>query len=204
MSNSTASDATSESARYDFSHGLPELRTFKTEDPVRVLKREWPEYLVAALTVLRAFHVAGRPSQGVPLGSFEAWWSWVRSALLWLGEADPCETIENIRAEDPRLRALSNLLQQWQRVLGSDPVTVKQVIDKATDFALQQGVNLNPTRREFVHPEFREALLEVAGADGFINERRLGKYLAKEKLRIVNGLYVAQGHVERTWQVRSR
>jgi hypothetical protein len=182
----------------------PELRTFKTEDPVLVLKREWPEYLVAALTVLRAFHAAGRPSEGVPLGSFETWWSWVRGALVWLGEADPCDTIENIRAEDPRLRALSNLLQQWRRVVGSDPATVKQVIDKATDFVPQQGVNLNPTRREYMHPEFREALLEVAGAGGFINERRLGKYLAKEKLRIVNGLYVAQGHVERTWQVRSR
>jgi hypothetical protein len=182
----------------------PELRIFKTADPVLVLKRQWPEYLVAALTVLRAFHIAGRPSKGVPLGSFETWWSWVRGALMWLGEADPCETIENIRAEDPRLHALSNLLQQWHRVIGSDPATVKRVIDKATDLVPQQGVNFNPARREYIHPELREALLEVAGAGGFINERRLGKYLSKEKLRIVNGLYIAQGHVDRTWQVRSR
>jgi hypothetical protein len=112
----------------------PELRSFATPDPVLVLRRLWPEYLVAALTVLRAFHVTGRPSQGMPLGSFETWWSWVRGALVWLDEADPCDTIENIRAEDPRFNTLSAVLDQWHKVMGTDEATVKRVIDKATDF----------------------------------------------------------------------
>ena len=182
----------------------PELRSFATIDPVLVLGRLWPEYLVAALTVLRAFHVAGRPSQGMPLGSFETWWSWVRGALVWLGEADPCDTIENIRAEDPKLCKLANLLWWWHAVIRSEMVTVKQAIDRATDFVPKQGLDLNPTRREYMYPEFREALLEVAGDGGFISGMRLGKYLSKQKLRIVNGLYVCQGDLQQTWQVRQR
>jgi hypothetical protein len=182
----------------------PELRRFETPDPVLTLKRAWPEHLVAALTVLRAFDVAGRPSSGIPPGSFETWWGWVRGALVWLGQADPCDTIENIRAEDPRLTSLSVLLEQWHRVMGGDPTTVKQVIDRATDPIPRQGVDLNQNRREYVHPELRDALLNVAGNGGFVNERQLGQYLSREKLRIVNGLYIAQGEFRATWRVMKR
>jgi hypothetical protein len=182
----------------------PELRRFKNPDPVLILKRAWPEHLVAALTVLRAFDVDGRPSTGIPPGSFEAWWSWVRGALVWLGQADPCDTVEGIRAEDPRLTSLSTLLEQWHRVMDSDPVTVKQVIDRATDPIPRQGIDFNQTRREYIHPEFRDALLNVAGNGGFVNERRLGQYLSREKLRIVDGLYIAQGEFRATWRVMRR
>ena len=38
-----------------------------------------------------------------------------------------------------------------------------------------------------MHPEFREALLAVAGHGGAINSRRLGKWLAANQKRIVEG-----------------
>src|SRR5690606_23832657 len=52
------------------------------------------ELVVAALTVLRAFVVAGRPGLDklTPFGRFEEWSDLVRGALVWLGEPDPCET----------------------------------------------------------------------------------------------------------------
>lgn len=51
------------------------------------------ELLSAALTILRAFHCAGRPAQRLPSwGSFTAWSALVRGALVWTGLADPFET----------------------------------------------------------------------------------------------------------------
>jgi hypothetical protein len=48
------------------------------------------ELLSAALTILRAYHVAKRPPQPLPTwGSFTAWSEIVRAALVWTGEADP-------------------------------------------------------------------------------------------------------------------
>ena len=59
----------------------PELRRFGS-DPIATLRQHRGKYVVAALTILRAFHVAGRPRQVDPLGSFEDWSDWVRSALI--------------------------------------------------------------------------------------------------------------------------
>ncbi len=48
------------------------------------------ELLSAALTLLRAYHCAGRPVQALPSwGSFTAWSSLVRGAIVWAGLADP-------------------------------------------------------------------------------------------------------------------
>src|SRR4029078_6718155 len=80
----------------------PELRTFKKPDPVLRALRERPLYVAAVLTILRAFHVAGRPQQTAPLASFEDWSGLVRDPLIWLGEPDPCETMERTRRDDPR------------------------------------------------------------------------------------------------------
>jgi hypothetical protein len=68
---------------------------------------------------------------------------------------------------------------------------VKQVIDAA----VEQKPGFNP-RTEFVHPDFREALLAVAGDHGVINGRRLGKWLSANQNRIVEGMkFVSDGIV---------
>ncbi len=50
----------------------PELRVF-ADDPVQLVQADRGKYLTAALTVLRAFQVAGLPKQCDPLGSFHDW-----------------------------------------------------------------------------------------------------------------------------------
>ena len=53
---------------------LPEEQAFNIPDLKAWVLLHRPELLVAALTVLRAYFVAGRPGQGLsPFGSFEAW-----------------------------------------------------------------------------------------------------------------------------------
>jgi putative DNA primase/helicase len=154
----------------------PETRQFKTDDPIKTLRRERPVYVLAALVILRAFHVAGSPEQAVPLGSFEVWSRSVRDPLIWLGEDDPCATMELARTNDPRMRDLAAVLHQWQIVIGSADVTVKRAIEQAID-----------------QPAFLEALLVVAGDRGVINSMRLGRWLGRCKGRVVQGLRVEQG-----------
>lgn len=169
----------------------PELRAFDS-DPVATVEASRGDYLTAALTVLRAYHVAGRPQQTDPLGSFDAWSRWVRDALIWLGEADACATMDQLRGADPKLEALTMVIEQWHAVLGGARVSVKEAIDAA----VEQRANGPFGRPEFVHPDFREALLAIAGEGGAVSGRRLGKWIAANQNRIVGGYkFVAAGVV---------
>lgn len=177
----------------------PELRAFD-RDPLAMVSERRGDYVSAGLTVLRAFHVAGRPQQRAPLGSFTDWSRWIRDALIWLGEADPCDTMEELRGADPKLEALTSVLEGWREVIGLQPASVRDVIERATEQRPQLY-----GRAEFVHPEFREALLRVAGEGGAINGRRLGKWIGSHQNRIVGGLRlinagVSAGHTR--WQLQ--
>ncbi|GGJ40464.1 hypothetical protein [Neoroseomonas lacus] len=167
----------------------PELRRFSS-DPVATLLASRAPYLVAALTVLRAFHVAGRPRQVDPLGSFVVWSDWVRGALIWLGQADPVASMESIRADDPRLESITAVLTQWWGVFADRTVTVRQIIEFASE--QQTPIASLYAKPEFIRPDFREALLTVAGAAGAINSRSLGRWIAG-----LNGRVIGRWRLER-------
>ncbi|KPQ04299.1 MAG: putative DNA primase/helicase [Rhodobacteraceae bacterium HLUCCA12] len=193
-------DMTRRALRATLDAGLerPELRAFD-RDPLAMVTERRGDYVSAGLTVLRAFHIAGRPQQRAPLGSFTDWSRWVRDALIWLGQADPCDTMEGMRGADPKLEALTAVLEGWREVIGLQPANVRDVIERATEQRPQLY-----GRAEFVHPEFREALLRVAGEGGAINGRRLGKWIGSHQNRIVGGLRlinagVSAGHTR--WQL---
>jgi hypothetical protein len=171
----------------------PELRSFAF-DPVDLAKRDRGRLVAAALTVLLAYQAAGRPGQPDPLGSFEEWSGWVRGALIWLGEADPVETMEAMRDSDPRLEELRAIMQQWQAVSGCGATSVREIIELATEFNSNGSMGFGaPGRAEFRHPDLREALLAVAGRGGAINGARLGKWLGTNADRIVGGLVIRRG-----------
>lgn len=170
----------------------PELREF-TSDPLAMARANRGRYLAAALTVLRAYDLAGRPGTPPALGSFAEWSGWVRGALLWLGLADPVQTMEALREQDPRLEAASAVLTQWWAVLGSAAVGVREVTDAANLAKANGSMGFaGYSRPEFQHPDFREALLLISGEGGVINNRRLGKWLAAFQDRIVSGLRLRQ------------
>ena len=160
----------------------PETRVFD-RDPIAAAKSGRPRYVAAALTLIRAFHVAGRRSKAAPLGSFEVWSNLVRGALLWLGCADPVDTMEAARNADPRRAAIAAVIAQWRNVIGAESVTVSEIIERAT--ARVRSTDREPS--EYVHPDFREALLTVAGDGGAINGRRLGNWLRAISGRLVDG-----------------
>jgi hypothetical protein len=86
----------------------PETRTFGKGPFLDEVEGRRIELVAAILTLLRAWHVApDRVTDLEPFGSFETWSYRIREPLVWLGEADPCETIKKIRENDPHRIELS-------------------------------------------------------------------------------------------------
>lgn len=161
----------------------PELRKFDC-DPVKVALEQRGQLVCAALTILRGYIAAGRPFQVSPLGSFADWSNTVRSALIWLGCADPCDTMEKVRKADPQTALIKQVMAQWVSIIGSDRVTTSDLSRIAEETRDQpNGFSV----KKYKHPEFREALLAVAGQGTTINGRRLGRWLSAQQGRIING-----------------
>ena len=80
--------------RLESPHERPEERTdVKRPHLLRWVTERREELLAGALTILKAYHLAGRPDFGLkPWGSFESWSALVRNALVWCGLPDPGET----------------------------------------------------------------------------------------------------------------
>ncbi len=134
--------------------------------------------LSAALTVLRAYAVAGKPKQPIaPYGSFEEWSDWIRSALVWLGEADPCLSRSALEDDDPVLSALHSILSLWSHDLGPRNYTAAEVCQQASGDLLVALLDVAAARRD---PEK-------------IEPKRLGKWLLKFKGRVANGLRIVKG-----------
>jgi putative DNA primase/helicase len=190
-------DLTRRSIRCELDPGCesPELRTFEFE-PIELAKRKRPELAVAALTILRAFHVAGRPApEGVaPLGSYEDWSKLIRNALIWVGCADPVASQDKLRRDDPDKTELEDVMTQWWDVFGGNRATVAEVIESACELEPYAGYSANT---KFARPLFRDALLAVAGAGGAVNAKRLGKWLKRYAGRIVGGIRVEQSEASR-------
>ena len=123
----------------------PELRVF-LGNPVSTVLADRGAYVAAALTVGRAYIVAGRPDKANPIASFEGWSDTVRSALIWLGEADPASSMEAARADDPELELLREMLEAWAQTLGVGNryrYTLAEVI-KIADEQIPTGQNYGP------------------------------------------------------------
>jgi hypothetical protein len=157
----------------------PELRQFDFDPIARVLANRG-EYVAACLTIVRAYQGAGSPKVCRPIGSYGEWSDTVRAALIWLGEADPIESMETAREEDPDLAAIRELFDHLIKLVPEcDARTTSQIIKLACDRP--------PNGFGFKFPEFRDLLLRVAGEGGAISGRRLGKWLSKIAGRVVGG-----------------
>jgi putative DNA primase/helicase len=95
----------------------PELREFK-KNPLADVLRDRGSYVAAALTIIRAYLVAGEPGVCGPLGSYAAWSRMVRSPLVWLGQPDPYKSADQMREEDSVLGRISEFFSLWNDVYG--------------------------------------------------------------------------------------
>ncbi len=173
----------------------PSLRTFEIGDLLDHVLEQHPRLFVAALTVMRGFHVAGCPGHGRPaLGMFTGWDRLIRAAVIWAhrlagGEADPLDTQGRLVGEAPDREVLAALLAAWRAEFGDETTTAAE--------AVKRGV---------AGTVLHDAIVGV-GADhgGKPDAKRLGYYLRKVAGRVVEG-FVAERRGERggaaRWGVR--
>jgi putative DNA primase/helicase len=157
----------------------PELRVFGTK-PVHAVLAERGPYIAACLTIVRAYHFAGRPGRLAPLASFEDWSDMVRSALVWLGEDDPIVTMEKARDNDPTRVSFVGLVHAWAVEIGTGrnyEMTAAELIKAAGDG--QAGVFRCPQLRECLHDIIPEKRL---------NSKSLGRWLVRQENKVSDGL----------------
>jgi hypothetical protein len=158
----------------------PELREFRS-NPVAKIMANRGAYIAAALTVCRAYIVAGRPEPAKRLASFEGWSDTVRSALIWLGKADPVASMEAARDQDPERNELLALLEAWADVIGVGPhsrCTLAEVI-KTAERTLT-GSNIAE------HPQLFEAVQTAAGRKQKADAGSLGRWMQRRTDTVVN------------------
>jgi hypothetical protein len=89
----------------------PEQRPFAPGFLDRIFA-ERANLLAAALTIWR-WGRQTKPKPGKPLGSYEVWAQWCRDPLLALGMREPVDRVDEIKAADPKRRALIAVFDQW-------------------------------------------------------------------------------------------
>lgn len=131
-----------------------------------------------AVTILRAYHVAGRPDVPMtPWGSFEDWSRHVRAPLIWLGLPDPYCTRSSLAEATDHEGDLA------RRVFG-----FLEDLDPG-----RCGLTVNEVRARLQrndHAEHKAALVEWVGRadrEGLPNPRSLGMKLRHHRNRIVSG-----------------
>ena len=155
---------------------IPSARNFTRPDLVRDLRCGRGRYVSAALTIVRAWIVAGRPKTTCKsLASYGEWSDLCRQPLLWLDCEDPTDSVFEAMAEDPDRETLARLLVAWQSVFGKTPAMVRDAVKQA---------NLLQNERA----ELREVLHDIAEEKGEVNRRKLGKWISRHAGRIVGGL----------------
>jgi hypothetical protein len=174
----------------------PEERPFDL-DLRKYIPQNRSRLVVAGLTILRAYYSAEKPTQDIkPFGRFEEWGDWIRSAIVWIGMADPCESRKDIENSDPIRILLGSLFIAWHEIFKERAVKVKELVAQTNPVA---SITLTESDETL-----REALLELAGdSKGIINQRSLAKKLALYKNRIESGLRLEQaGTHQGTFQWR--
>jgi hypothetical protein len=187
-----AGDLTSRAllSRIDAKREKPEERTFAITDLRQHVRDHRRQLVHAALTVMRAYRVAGCPKQPInPFGRFEDWSDKVRSALVWLGQADPCQTRERITIDDPDRGAIEAVLKAWHRIFGDTPTPLREIVEAIS--ADDLGDN---------EQTLKEAVLNVASAYGNstrLDTRRLAAWCQQNLDRIIGGLRLSRSAIKR-------
>ena len=170
----------------------PEQRSFDV-DLHKYIPENRGKLVMAALTVLKAYIQADKPSTNItPFGRFEQWSNWVRSAIVWCGFQDPCNSRRFVEDDDPVRVVLSKLLSSWYAIAHDFPFRVKSMHTKAIEEPGPEADSLI------------ESFEEISGMSGKICFRKVGQYLRAHNRRIEGGYRVIKiGSYQNaeTWKV---
>jgi hypothetical protein len=154
-------------------------------DPVRYTREHRWEIVRATILLHRAAIARGIPKPD-PFPSFEEWSDMVRPVITLMREvggaelADPCETIDNSREDDPEyLRTIAFIHAVRERFKGKR-WSVHELVKDAQ-----------------IHDPLKSALLEVGAKNGFIDATRVGKWLSKKRDTITDGYLIRKPENDR-------
>jgi putative DNA primase/helicase len=153
----------------------PEQRQFK-RNPVKTVLGNRGAYVVAILTMLRAYICAGMPDRPKTYMSFECYSDLIRGSLIWLGRADPLDTVFDLANADPvrenRLAVFSALRHYMLKNKYPSGYTTAEIINEARQ-----------------DPKLQLPLLKIASDDGErLNPSKLGRWLTRSENQLANDL----------------
>lgn len=166
--------------------------TFRHPHLERYVLEHQGELLGAALTILRGYHVAGRPA--VPLAtwhSYDGWTAAIRAPIVWSGLTDPAEALKPLRESGTTPDAVN------ARLLDSLHQVTKLCRFSNDEF---KAARLHEVlyerfadRQQFVHAgevfaDLRAAIAEVreVRGGGEPSVKALGKTLAELRTRVLS------------------
>jgi hypothetical protein len=137
--------------RLESTHERPEERSdFRVKNLLDYVKQERGRLVAAALTLVRAYVVAGRPDQGLTPMDFPAWCRVVRDAVAWATEQDPCKVRAELIASDEETNQRKGLLEGFEALcesLSKTHLTAAEILQKVLD---------NPHDHPVLHSLFME------------------------------------------------
>ncbi len=190
--------------RIDPGTSEPWKRSFAL-DPVEYCIENRIKMIADALTIIRAGIQRG-PRMRDRTASFELWSDTVRRSVCLvrnldlMSVEDPVEAIDAAYSLDPETSKLYALMSAWRDTFGDQRVKVAELIRKATD-TVSSGFDFNP-----INADLFDAVTEIAGEGRSVNSRRLGRWIEKNRGRIVHGLKIVDAGTQdnvRAWIVRN-
>lgn len=156
----------------------PEERAdFRHTDLLGYVQRNRARLAAAALTILRAWFVAGQPKQPLtPWGSFEAWSDLVRQAVVWVGLPDPGDGRQELQAEADLEGNLLRLL-----IAGIENADPERQGLKSVDM-----IRLAEEHPDD-HPALKAAIDEITPLGKTPSPKSIGRKLRELRKRVVGG-----------------
>lgn len=140
-------------------------------DPVQLVQGWRLELVAAALILLRGYIAVGRPNMvKAHTGSFEQWSKLIRQCVIWLGFADPEQSMVENLDDDPDTEHLRAVMNAWYEVFGDKSVT-------------NDELKANIVFRNVLNDAFGAAMPMVQT----ITTRTVGNWLKNRKGRVLDG-----------------
>jgi len=128
------------------------------------------DLLTHALTIWRWGRQHEALPRGKPLGSFELWAQWCRDPLLALGCRDPIDRLAEIKAADPKRRALTDIFDAWWSCHQDDTLKASDIDD-----GIVQLIDAKALR-----------------SDGKVSRQKLARFLTQHADTRVGGYHLEQ------------
>jgi hypothetical protein len=148
----------------------PEQRRFKSDNFLEGILAARGSLLSAALTIWRWGRQNKELKAGQPLGSYGTWCRWVRDPLLTLGMKDPVDRITEVKANDPKRRALIEFFDVWWEWHGDNVTKAADLQRKVLEMI--EGSNVGTDDKGLM--TFNRQ--KVAGFLGGLDGTRVGGY----------------------------